>query len=36
MKLLKLLRYLIDNVDFKEMDIQLPYKQPLKLTCSIY
>ena len=26
-----MLDILIDNVDFKEMDIELPYKQPLKL-----
>lgn len=30
-EIIEVLDILIDNVDFKEMDIDLPYKQPLKL-----
>jgi hypothetical protein len=30
-EIIEVLEILIDNVDFKEIDIELPYKQPLKL-----
>lgn len=30
-EIVEVLEYLIDNIDFKEIDIQLPYKQPLKI-----
>jgi hypothetical protein len=35
-EIIEVLGILIDNVDFKEMDIDLPYKQPLKLSWKIY
>ena len=30
-EIIEVLEILVDNVDFKEIDIELPYKQPLKL-----
>jgi hypothetical protein len=30
-EIIEVLEILIDNIDFKELDIQLPYSQPLKL-----
>lgn len=30
-EIIEILDYLIDNIDYKELDIQLPYEQPLKV-----
>lgn len=30
-EIIEILEYLIDNIDYKELDIQLPYEQPLKV-----